>query len=247
MKKIILILSIFLPFIAFTQMKWIDGGSYKPMYGADSGKLVKVNGFYIDETLVTNKEYLSFVTKYPQWKKGNTKKIFADESYLNNWTSDTKFPNTLLNTPVTFISWFAAKAYCECQGKRLPTNDEWEFVAMANAKLKDARKDSLNNAKILEQMQKRNTQFINVKQSAPNLYGVYDLHNLVWEWTYDFNAVMIGGENRNNNNKNLFCAAGSLNANNLMDYVGFMRFAFRASVKANYNVGNLGFRCVKSK
>lgn len=247
MKKIAFICSILFPLVSLSQMKWINGGTYKPMYGTDSGKLVQVNGFYMDESLVTNKDYLIFVNKYPQWKKGSTKKIFADESYLKNWISDTKFPSALNNTPVTYVSWFAAKAYCECQGKRLPTNDEWEFVAMANAKLKDARKDSLNNTKILAQMQKRNTHLINVKQSAPNLYGIYDLHNLVWEWTFDFNAIMINGENRNNNNKEMFCAAGSLSANNLMDYVGFMRYAFRASVKANYNVGNLGFRCVKSK
>jgi len=26
------------------------------------------------------------------------------------------------------------KKYCECQGKRLPTMDEWEYVAMADEK-----------------------------------------------------------------------------------------------------------------
>ena len=37
---------------------------------------------------------------------------------------------------MTNISWFAAKEYCECQGKRLATLDEWEYVAMADEKRK---------------------------------------------------------------------------------------------------------------
>ena len=38
------------------------------------------------------------------------------------------------------LSWFAAKKYCECEGKRLPTTDEWEYVAQADAQSIDARK-----------------------------------------------------------------------------------------------------------
>jgi formylglycine-generating enzyme required for sulfatase activity len=73
------------------------------------------------------------------------------------------------------------------------------------------------------------------------------MHGLVWEWTSDFNSVLISGESRQDVDveRNLFCGSASINATNLMDYAAFMRFAFRGSVKANYSIRTLGFRCSK--
>jgi len=33
------------------------------------------------------------------------------------------------NHPVNCVDWAQSKAYCERQGKRLPTEDEWEWAA----------------------------------------------------------------------------------------------------------------------
>ena len=43
--------------------------------------------------------------------------------------------------------------------------------------------------------------------------------------------------------RNLFCAGGSVGATDVSNYAAYMRYAFRASLKANYAVANLGFRC----
>ena len=48
---------------------------------------------------------------------------------------------TDLQRPVTSVSWYAANAYCEAQGKRLPTTDEWEYVAQASETSRDASRD----------------------------------------------------------------------------------------------------------
>jgi formylglycine-generating enzyme len=80
-----------------------------------------------------------------------------------------------------------------------------------------------------------------------NYWGVYDMFGLIWEWTYDFNNAMVTGDSRGDSNPelNLFCGSGSVNAANAENYTAFMRYGFRSSLKANYTVNNLGFRCAK--
>ena len=90
---------------------------------------------------VTNSEYLSFVKEHLQWQRSKVKRLFSDGSYLANWKGDTSLGDLINpNAPVTNISWFTAKNYCEVQGKRLPTVDEWEYAAMVDEITADARK-----------------------------------------------------------------------------------------------------------
>ncbi|MBP9187199.1 MAG: formylglycine-generating enzyme family protein [Bacteroidia bacterium] len=231
-----------------TQLKKIKGGTFVPLYGVE-GASVKIADFLLDEYPVTNKQYLDFVKKHPEWQKKNVKKIFADNSYLRLWKNDTTLASTmLLKSPVTLVSWYAAKAYCACQGKRLPTMNEWEYVAMASEKKANAQTDSLFNQRIITSYEKPKTSLLTIGSTYKNYYNVWDMHGLVWEWTSDFNSVMISGESRKDGDtdRQLFCAAGSVNANDLMNYAAFMRYAFRGSIKANFNIQNLGFRCAQS-
>jgi len=230
-------------------MASIKGGTYIPLYGSDSMQ-VTINDFLMDVYPVTNEEFLAFVIKNPKWKKSQVKKIFADENYLYQWETDTSLGDTQSpKAPITNISWFAANDYCECQGKRLPTIDEWEYVAMSDEKLFDARKLKTYNEYILSWYEKPKTFNNEIGSTFKNYWGVYDLHGLVWEWTYDFNAVLISGESRKDmdNDSNLFCGTAAIGATDLMNYAAFMRYAIRGSVKANYAMKNLGFRCVKDK
>jgi formylglycine-generating enzyme required for sulfatase activity len=224
----------------------IKGGNYTPLYGNPNEK-VQVEAFYIDALPVTHEDYLQFVKQFPEWRKSQVKGLFVDKRYLEIWNSDLTYPEDLKNSPVNQVSWFAAKAYCSCQGKRLPTVDEWEFVAMANEVKEDARGDSLYNLAILRSYETPKTYLLSVGSKPSNVYGVHDLHGLVWEWTLDFNSIIITGESRNNGNtdKGLFCASGALGANDLMNYAAFMRYAMRSSLKARYSMTNLGFRCAK--
>ena len=60
---------------------------------------------------VTNQEYLAFVKAYPKWQRSSVKRLFADESYLVQWQSDTILGQYQdLRAPITNISWFAAKS-----------------------------------------------------------------------------------------------------------------------------------------
>lgn len=232
---------------AQSDMVSIKGGTFVPLYGTDSLP-VKVTSFLMDVYPVTNAEYLAFVQAYPKWQKSQVIGLFADKNYLNTWVGDTILGNGLKNNAaITNVSWFAAKAYCSCQGKRLPTVDEWEYVAMSNEKLADARQVANYNNYILSWYEKPKTFNNEVGSTFKNYYGVYDMHGLVWEWTADFNAVLISGESRKDkgDDKNLFCGGGAVGANDLMNYAAFMRYALRGSLNANFAMRNLGFRCVK--
>jgi formylglycine-generating enzyme required for sulfatase activity len=226
-------------------MVTVKGGVYLPLYGAED-KTVEVDAFLIDEYPVTNADFLKFVKENPNWKKSKIKALFADKSYLARWETDNSYTG-LSNAPVTNVSWFAAKNYCECQGKRLPTIDEWEYAAMANESVPDARKEKSYNQYILNWYETPRTFDKPIGSTFKNFWGVYDLHGLVWEWTQDFNSVLISGESRKDVDKdsNLFCGSAAIGASDLMNYAAFMRYAFRGSMKARYSSQNLGFRCAK--
>lgn len=247
--KTIIYLSIFWSCItsAQSQMAQIKGGTYIPLYGRDSLKVV-IADFQMDVYPVTNQDYVQFVKEYPKWKRSKVIRLFADESYLVKWQSDTQIdPKQSLKAPVTNVSWFAANDYCQCQGKRLPTIDEWEYAAMANETQPDARTISTYNEYILSWYEKPKTYNNDIGSTFKNYWNVYDLHGLVWEWTSDFNSVLVSGESRKDvdNDSNLFCGSGAIGATDLMNYAAFMRYAIRGSVKAKYTMQNLGFRCVK--
>lgn len=228
------------------EMVTIKGGTYIPLYG-DTAAIV-VGAYQLDKYPVTNADYLAFVKAYPKWQKANIKQIFADAGYLKHWQEEMGFAEAYANSPVTNVSWFAAKAYCECQGKQLPSIDMWEYAGQASETKANAAKDYDFYQRILDWYSKPNPPvFPAVDSSFKNYYGVYGMHGLVWEWVRDFNATMLVGESRSNTglDRQLFCAAGSAGVQDAKNYVAFMRYAFRSSLKANYTVANLGFRCAK--
>ncbi len=230
-----------------TKMVYIPGGEYKPFYGLDTA-ISRVAPFLIDEHPVTNAEFLAFVKANPQWRKSKIKSIYTDTTYLRDWQDDLTLPKGALpDAPVCFVSWFAAKAFAQSIGKRLPTLDEWEFIAMADNEVPNARTKKSYSDGIIDLYLQKDRQYNAVMQSPPNYWKIYNVFDLIWEWTDDFNSVLVTNDSRSGqyDDKNLFCAGGATSATDVLNYAAFMRFAFRQSIKANYTVANLGFRCAK--
>ncbi|MCX6169428.1 MAG: formylglycine-generating enzyme family protein [Ignavibacteriales bacterium] len=257
--NIVLIFFVLMSYSSFAQNKkinaneemvFIKGGIYTPLYiSKKEGPGVEVTPFFIDKYAVTNSQFLKFVKENPRWQRSKAKKLFADENYLSSWKDDLELgENVLPNGPVTNISWFAAKAYCEYYKKRLPSVAEWELVAKASVKQADGSKDQNYIKQILEWYSQPTTEKISpVGSRGKNYWGIYDMHGLVWEWTSDFFSSLVTGESRGDSGleRNLFCGSGSVNASDFKNYPAFMRSAFRSSLKANYTTSNLGFRCAK--
>lgn len=203
-----------------------------------------VNTFMMMKFAVSRRQFKEFLKNNPEWNKGQASSPFVDASYLEDW--DRELNN--LDSPVTQISWFTAKSYCEQLGMRLPTVNEWEYAAAASETMKDANKDSLFLKRILEWYgEPRGKKMRKVGSIYKNLYGVWDLHGLIWEWVDDFNSSFVTGESRQDSsmNKDMFCGAGAISAGDKENYAAFMRFAFRSGLKGSSSVWNLGFRCVR--
>jgi formylglycine-generating enzyme required for sulfatase activity len=222
-------------------------GARKP---GDTPAAVSVSAFWLDATPVTNAQFAQFVRTAPRWQRSQIKRVFAEQAYLSHWASDTAPGSTEApDAPVTRVSWFAAKAYCAAQGKVLPTTDQWEYAAAASATAMDGSTDPVFLQTILDWYGKPNPAHLpSVGQGFRNGWGVYDLHGLVWEWTVDFNTAMTTGDPRDDGDldRKLFCGAGASGASNFRDYAAFLRYGFRSSLKADYALGNLGFRCAAS-
>lgn len=227
----------------------INGGAYAPLYSKLAGPR-QVGDFFLDECQVTNRDFLSFVTGHPEWRRSRIGRNLADTKYLSHWRDDLDpGGDAVLDAPVTNVSWFAAKAYCAALGKRLPTQDEWEFVALADATRPDASKDPKFIGKLLEWYSKPTSGDLPSAATAEsNHYGVRGLHGVVWEWVGDFNSTMVVGDSRGDNSieRKLFCGGASLLASDVGNYAAFMRYAFRSSLQGTYCVNSLGFRAAKS-
>ncbi|MGK0184784.1 MAG: formylglycine-generating enzyme required for sulfatase activity/cytochrome c5 [Verrucomicrobiales bacterium] len=232
-------------------MVLIPAGSFTPLYIKDA-KQRSVKSFLIDVAPVTNAEFLEFVRAHPKWRRSQVKRLFVDGAYLKHWAGDLNMgPQTdkIAASPVTNISWFAARAYLKSKEKRLPTEDEWELVACADETRTDASKDPAFTRRLLEWYGRSSSPFLpSVKLATPNVYGIVALHGYTWEWVRDFNNAMVTGKSRADSGieRSLFCAGGALGTADPHNYAAFMRYAFRSSLKGNYAVANLGFRGARS-
>lgn len=232
-------------------MRRVGPGIYRPLYVPTPREAeVKVAAFWLDTFLVTNRAYAEFVRANPDWRRGRVAKIFADESYLGAWSSDTEPGKVVLKeAPVVRVSWFAAKAYCAWRSARLPTEAEWELAAAASVRKADASGDVAWREEIVSWYTQPSPKVLGPVGRAPaNFWGIHDLHGLVWEWVLDFNSSLVSSDAREAGDKDRmrFCGAGALGANDKTDYVKFMRVAMRSSLRADYTTSNLGFRCATS-
>ena len=148
---------------------------------------VHLDAFYMDVYEVTNAQFKAFVDANPEWGKDRIEDRFHKSNpggeYLTYWRGNNYSPGKA-NHPVADVSWYAAMAYAEWAGKRLPTEAEWEYAARGGLVGKkfpwgdtvDANYDRYSSTSYDREP---------VGQYAANGYGLYDMAGNVREWCLD--------------------------------------------------------------
>lgn len=244
-----------LSLVIFFNQTWADAvnnnqvlippGKFEPFFKEIKDRDINVNSFFVDKFPVSNNEFNEFLILNSKYMKSKIVSLFADQRYLQQWKSDTLGENEKIEiglNPVTNISWFVAKKYCESRGQRLPTIAEWEYASDSTSPM------------ILEELltwyaKTGTVPLEKIGQRKPNKFGIYDMHGLIWEWVEDFSSVMISSDSRSKGDRTdgFFCGGGSVSSLDSKAYATFMRYGFRSGLRGDYCMQNLGFRCVNDK
>lgn len=183
-----------------TKMRILDGGRF--VAGVATGTVsfadpwegpehaVVLRPFAIDLHPVTTRQFKKFVDANPEWGKLATIDRLKNAYYLKTWNDDNEPPEREMNQPVVYVSWFAAAAYAEWAGKRLPTEAEWEFA------LRDRRheenlffpwgNDVADTPKVyFDLMDQGHTVRSEDTPPSPN-YRLYSMSGNVNEWVADW-------------------------------------------------------------
>ena len=233
------------------QMGGIDGATFEsPVHS------VELSDFLIDAKMVTNSDFAAFVesTGYVTtaesrgyaWGFNGTDYGDIDGLHWKSYATSERH-----NHPVLLVSWFDAKAYADWQGKALPTEAQWEFVARdgLNGKLfpwGDER-PSRDNC-VFDRPQSAMPGTAPVGSLAPNSFGVFDLVGNAWEWCEDWYSPNFYARSPRENPQGPSSGTTKVRRGAAWNVVQDFRLrcSNRGAMKPDSTVPNLGFRCVKN-
>jgi serine/threonine-protein kinase len=222
-----------LPSTAPPGMAYVPGGEFS--MGSDSGSEAErpqhsatVKPFFIDLYEVTCSDYEKFVeaTGHPA---------------PSGWTGG-RHPRGAGRKPVTGISWDDAVAYAKWAGKRLPTEEEWEFAARGTTGFRYAWgnewRPRLANADTSAHGHGGASHVGEHTGASP--YGAFDMIGNAWEWTAsDF--VAYPGSSLNAEPELKVIRGGSW-ANDRNEATTTFRRGYAPRGADDYS--QIGFRCV---
>jgi len=150
---------------------------FQPTYAYEPGKPnfareVDLRPFWMDTFPVTNAQFARFIqeTSFHPQNSSNFLKHFVDG----------RVPPGLENHPVVYVSYDDAKAYAAWAGKRLPTEEEWQFAAGGA----DGRAWPWGNTWDASRVNAGGKlEPVNAHALDASPFGVRDLVGNVWQWT----------------------------------------------------------------
>ena len=154
-------------------MSYIPAGEFQ--MGSEDGDddekpvhTVYLDGFWIDQTEVTNAMYAACV------ETGRCEEP-SDRTYLDN--------SAYANHPVMYVDWEGASNYCEKVGARLPTEAEWEKAARGTDGRTYPWGDGIDCSKASYYDCVSSTTTVGNYKRGVSPYGLYDMVGNAWEWT----------------------------------------------------------------
>lgn len=231
-------------------MRLVPAGYHVPFHSRGGGQASRwVDAVWLDERPVTNEEFLAFVREQPRWRRSRAAPEVVDAAYLSHWAGDLELgPEAGPRQPVTFVSWYAARSYCQARDARLPSEAEWEWAAMPAGPEEEA------------EIRERTFAFYgrprqplpDVGTTPPNRYGLRDQHGVFFEWVSDFQESQAAlqapeeGGQAGDRKSDGWCGGSASSAGDVRNYAGFVRHAFRSSLQPRFTLHHLGFRCARS-
>lgn len=207
---------------------------------------VYLDDYWIDRCEVTNFQYLKYLSTDPYLRKSTFQRRYHDGDYLKNWRSDLKPPIGRDNYAVNYVSWFAARYYCQSIGKRLPSEAEWERASRAGAfeeyPLNDPSR--LGNYAWFNENSEGHVHL--VADRLPNKFQLFDMQGNVWEWVYDWYAPYPSGRASNPQGPSLG-KYRVIRGGSWKSPASYLRFTMRGDDSPVNTSADIGFRCAANE
>jgi sulfatase modifying factor 1 len=200
---------------------------------------VEIRPFAIDRTEVTNRAFLNFVIRHPEWRKERIPASEHNGDYLRIWV-DGRYPQGDDNLPVTFITWAAASDFCQASGKRLPTEAEWEYAASGGKAIEFPWGEAMPDGAIANWSATGLHKPARVASFPPTAGGLYDMAGNVWEFVADRWSDDYASAPRQLSPERRVIRGGSFDAAAIN-----LRVHYRDSHPASGAGPHVGFRCAR--
>ena len=135
---------------------------------------VSLSDFAMDETPVTNRQFAEFL-EFSGYRPG------MRENFLKHWVNG-KIPADLEDHPVVYVTLDDARAYATWAGKRLPTEEEWQYAAQGPDTLAYPWGNT-DDPGCRNGGEKGGTTPVRAYPGGRSPFGIYDLCGNVWELT----------------------------------------------------------------
>lgn len=138
-------------------------------------KVTITYSFKMGVTEITNAQFEEFMPSHKAYRGKNGLSLHDNDAVVN----------VTYQEAVEYCKWLSKK---EGKNYRLPTEAEWEYACRAGSYTKYYTGDALPENMCKNQVIARNYKPVSleVAQSVPNRFGLYDMHGNVEEWCYDW-------------------------------------------------------------
>jgi formylglycine-generating enzyme required for sulfatase activity len=199
---------------------------------------VHIAAFDMDRTEVTVAQYAACA------RAGACRAARAEVEWAGVTDSDRRLYGDMCNAdrpdrqnhPVNCVDWSAAEAFCRWAGKRLPTEEEWEYAACGGECGETVKSD----AQTRFYMGSHHWPLTGpVARGAPGAFGLYDMAGGVWEWTA---SAYCSYDHPECGDPRRVVRGGSWS---VVDY-SFVRLTDRSPSAPSTRNTSIGFRCART-